>query len=72
MRDKGTSTRTFRELLPEITLLMGYVITRNLSLTTKRVETPLVTADSPVIAGKKLAIVLGLGDAGGRLFGTKN
>ena len=57
MRDKDTSTRTFRELLREITLLMGYEITRNLPLTTKRVETPLVTVDSPVIAGKKLAIV---------------
>ncbi len=30
MRDKDTSTRTFRELLREITLLMGYEITRNL------------------------------------------
>lgn len=57
MRDKDTSTRTFRELLREITLLMGYEITRNLPLTTKRVETPLVSIDSPVIAGKKLAIV---------------
>jgi uracil phosphoribosyltransferase len=44
-------------LLREITLLMGYEITRNLTLTTKRVETPLVTIDAPVIAGKKLAIV---------------
>jgi len=34
MRDKDTSTRTFRELLREITLLMGYEITRNLPLTT--------------------------------------
>lgn len=40
MRDKDTSTRTFRELLREITLLMGYEITRNLPITTKRVETP--------------------------------
>ncbi|MEZ2349380.1 uracil phosphoribosyltransferase [Caballeronia sp. RCC_10] len=57
MRDKDTSTRTFRELLREITLLMGYEITRNLQLTTKRVATPLVEIDAPVIAGKKLAIV---------------
>jgi uracil phosphoribosyltransferase len=57
MRDKETSTRTFRELLREITLLMGYEITRNLPLTTRRVETPLVEIDAPVIAGKKLAIV---------------
>src|SRR3954447_11355896 len=57
MRDRGTSTRTFRELLKEITLLMGYEITRDLPLTTHRIETPLVTIDAPVIAGKKLAIV---------------
>ncbi|GAB3626008.1 Uracil phosphoribosyltransferase [Pandoraea terrae] len=57
MRDKETSTRTFRQLLREITLLMGYEITRNLPLTTERIDTPLVTMDAPVIAGKKLAIV---------------
>ncbi|AKJ67049.1 uracil phosphoribosyltransferase [Pandoraea thiooxydans] len=57
MRDKETSTRTFRDLLREITLLMGYEITRDLPLTTERIETPLVPMDAPVIAGKKLAIV---------------
>ncbi|MFC0251808.1 uracil phosphoribosyltransferase [Massilia consociata] len=57
MREHDTSTRTFRELLREITLLMGYEITRDLPLTTRTVKTPLVTIDAPVIAGKKLAIV---------------
>jgi uracil phosphoribosyltransferase len=57
MRERDTSTRTFRELLKEITLLMGYEITRDLPLTTRQVQTPLVTIDAPVIAGKKLAIV---------------
>lgn len=57
MRERDTSTRTFRELLKEITLLMGYEITRDLPLTTRSIETPLVTIDAPVIAGKKLAIV---------------
>ncbi|WP_019142479.1 uracil phosphoribosyltransferase [Noviherbaspirillum massiliense] len=57
MRDKDTSTRTFRELLREITLLMGYEITRNLPLTTMRIDTPLQTMDAPVIAGKKLVVV---------------
>jgi uracil phosphoribosyltransferase len=57
MRDKETSTRTFRDLLRELTQLMGYEITRNLPITTKRVATPLVEIDAPVIAGKKLAIV---------------
>jgi uracil phosphoribosyltransferase len=57
MRDRGTSTRTFRELLREITLLMGYEITRDLPLTTRHIETPMVEMDAPVIAGKKLTIV---------------
>lgn len=57
MRAKNTSTRTFRQLLREITLLMGYEITRDLPLTTERIETPLASMDAPVIAGKKLAVV---------------
>lgn len=57
MRASDTSTRTFRELLREITLLMGYEITRDLPLTTRSIDTPLVTMDAPVIAGKKLAVV---------------
>ncbi len=71
MRDKDTSTRTFRQLLREISLLMGYEITRNLPLIHERVETPLATFDAPVIAGKKLVIVpilrAGLGMADGLL-----
>lgn len=57
MRESSTSTRTFRELLREITLLMGYEITRDLPLTTRLIETPLQSMNAPVIAGKKLAIV---------------
>lgn len=57
MRDKATSTRTFRELLRELTLLMGYEVTRDLPITNKRIETPLQVMDAPVIAGRKLAVV---------------
>ena len=71
MRDKTTSSRTFRELLREITLLMGYEVTRNLPLTTRTIETPLTKMEAPVIAGKKLAIVpvlrAGIGMADGLL-----
>ena len=69
MRDRDTSSRTFRDLLREITLLMGYEVTRDTPLTTRRITTPLTTMDAPVIAGRKLAIVpvlragLGMGDA---------
>jgi uracil phosphoribosyltransferase len=69
MRDVKTSTRTFRQLLRELTLLMGYEITRDLPMTTERIETPLTAMDAPVIAGKKIAIVpvlrAGLGMADG-------
>ncbi len=71
MRDKGTSTVRFRQLLHEIALLMGYEITRDLPLTTEQIETPLCPMDAPVIAGKKVAIVsvlrAGLGMAEGLL-----
>ena len=69
MRDVRTSTRTFRQLLRELTLLMGYEITRDLPLTTERITTPLTDMDAPVIAGKKIAIIpvlrAGLGMADG-------
>ena len=69
MRDRTTSTRTFRQLLRELTLLMGYEITRDLPLTTQPIETPLAPMDAPVIAGKKVAVVpvlrAGLGMAEG-------
>jgi uracil phosphoribosyltransferase len=69
MRDVETSTRTFRQLLRELTLLMGYEITRDLPLTTERINTPLTAMDAPVIAGKKVAVVpvlrAGLGMADG-------
>lgn len=71
MRDKTTSTKTFRRLLHEISLLMGYEITRNLPLIYEPVETPLAMFDGPVIAGKKLAVVpilrAGIGMADGLL-----
>lgn len=57
MRDKDTSTRTFRQLLRELTLLMGYEVTRDLPLTTRRIDTPMQSMDAPVIAGRKLAVV---------------
>lgn len=71
MRDQTTSTKTFRQLLREISLLMGYEITRNLPLICQPVQTPLTTFDAPVIAGKKLAVVpilrAGVGMADGLL-----
>lgn len=57
MRDKDTSTASFRRLLREISLLLAYEITRELDMTTRRVETPLEWMDAPVLEGKKLALI---------------
>ncbi len=57
MRDKGRSTNGFRRLLREISLLMGYEITRDLPLTTEHIETPLEPMEAPVLQGKKVALV---------------
>ncbi len=57
MRDKSTSTAGFRPLLREISLLLAYEITRELPMSTMRIETPLQPMDAPVLEGKKLALV---------------
>ena len=56
MRDKTTSTMKFRELLKEISMFMGYEITRDIPLITKEIETPLMKMDAPMILGKKVVI----------------
>ena len=57
MRDKTTSTMKFRDLLQEISMLMGYEITRDFPLTYEDIETPLMPMSAPKIAGKKVVIV---------------
>jgi uracil phosphoribosyltransferase len=56
MRDKNTSTMKFRELLKEISMLMGYEVTRDFPLTYEEIETPLQKMNAPKIAGKKVVI----------------
>ncbi|MEM6656858.1 MAG: uracil phosphoribosyltransferase [Pseudomonadota bacterium] len=70
MRDKGTSTAVFRQLLREITLLLAYEITREMPLTTRRIETPMEEMDAPILAGKKLALVSILRAGNGMLDGV--
>jgi len=69
MRDKGCSTMSFRQLLREISHLLAYEVTRNLPMTTVRVETPLEPMDAPAIEGKKLALVSILRAGNGLLDG---
>jgi uracil phosphoribosyltransferase len=54
VRDRKRSTKSFRELLNEIGMLLCYEVTRDLPLTTVKIETPLASMMSPRIAGKKL------------------
>ena len=70
MRDKNTSTNSFRRLLREISLLLAYEITREMEMTTRRIETPLCPMDAPVIAGKKLALISILRAGNGLLDGV--
>src|SRR5690606_32321697 len=71
MRDRTTSTRTFRQLLREVAMLMGYEVTRDLPMAGHEIETPLARVTAPVIAGKKVVVVpilrAGLGMADGLL-----
>ncbi len=71
IRNVETGSKDFRELLEEITLLMGYEITRDLPLEDVEVQTPLVKAIGKQIAGKKLGIIpilrAGLGMVSGLL-----
>ena len=69
--DKNTGTNEFRSLIEEIAMLMGYEALRDLPLENVQVETPIETCMTPMIAGRKLAIVpilrAGLGMVGGIL-----
>ncbi|MCB1312209.1 MAG: uracil phosphoribosyltransferase [Sedimentitalea sp.] len=70
MREKGTPTAVFRQLLREITQLLAYEITRDLPMTRKPIETPMEEMEAPVLAGKKLALVSILRAGNGMLDGV--
>lgn len=57
MRKKDTSTKGFRQLFKEITVLMGAEIMKDLPLKTVTVETPYETTESKMLDGKKLALI---------------
>ncbi|GGL95525.1 uracil phosphoribosyltransferase [Pseudooceanicola nanhaiensis] len=70
MRNRETSTKSFRQLLREISLLLAYEVTRELPMTTKTVDTPLEPMDAPVLDGKKLALISILRAGNGLLDGV--
>ena len=69
MRQKDVSTAGFRRLLREISLLLAYEVTRELELTTTRIETPICEMDAPMLEGKKLALLSLLRAGNGLLDG---
>ncbi len=69
MRRKETCTADFRQLLREISLLLGYEVTRDLPLTTVEVETPITTMTAPRLKGKKMALISILRAGNGLLEG---
>ena len=57
MRKKETGSKDFRILLDEISMLMGYEVTRDLPLRDYEIETPITKMTGKVISGKKLAVI---------------
>lgn len=57
LRDERTGSKQFRELVSEIATLMCFEATRDLPLKEVKTKTPLTTATTKVLAGKKMAFV---------------
>ena len=57
MREKKTPSNSFRQLLRELTYLIGYEVTRDLPLETRTIDTPLCKCIGNFIKGKKLVII---------------
>ncbi len=70
MREKSTSTASFRQLLREISQFLAYEATRGIALTHKEIETPLTTMNAPTVDGIKLALISILRAGNGLLDGV--
>jgi uracil phosphoribosyltransferase len=69
MRSRDTSTSTFRSLLREISMLLGYEVCRDLPTTKIPIETPVAPMMAPVLDGKKIVLVSIMRAGGGILDG---
>ncbi len=69
MRRKETPTASFRQLLREISLLLGYEVTRDLPTGTEKIETPMASMNATVLSGKKLVLISVLRAGNGLLEG---
>ncbi|HJJ95639.1 MAG TPA: uracil phosphoribosyltransferase [Methanocorpusculum sp.] len=57
MRDKNTGTMDFRQLLHELSMLMGYEVTRDFQTKEIEIETPIQKMKSPIMADDDVVIV---------------
>lgn len=69
LRKRETSTARFRQLVREISLLLGYELTRDLELEYKTIETPLAQMQAPFLSGKKIVLISILRAGNGLLEG---
>jgi uracil phosphoribosyltransferase len=69
MRQKETSTSSFRNLLSEISMLLAYEVTRDLPLVYREIDTPLARMQAPLLEGKKIVLVSILRAGSGLLDG---
>ena len=69
MRHRDTGAARFRALLREISLLLGYEVTRDLALEMQPVETPLATMEAPILSGGKPVLISVLRAGNGLLDG---
>jgi uracil phosphoribosyltransferase len=69
MRRKETPTAMFRQLIREVTMLLGYEVTRDLPMGKERIETPITEMDAPVLTGKKVVFISILRAGNGLLEG---
>ncbi len=71
LRMKQTGTKQFKEIVTELSMLMGYEVTRDLGLEEMSIETPICKTTGYSLAGKKIALVpilrAGLGMVDGML-----
>lgn len=69
LRDKRTSTKEFRDIMREMSMLMGYEVMRNLPTEPVGIETPLEATQSDILSGQGLCIVSILRAGNGLLDG---
>jgi uracil phosphoribosyltransferase len=68
-RRKETPTAAFRSLVSELAMLLAYEVTRDLPLTTERIDTPLAAMDAPVLADRHPCLISILRAGNGLLDG---